>query len=135
MLITESAGLCSRCSPYINAVLAICVIDNLSGINTPRKIGPCGVCGRISDYQGDIVSQAEREVFVQCQTGQLIGKNYLSTASPGRNLMLSSIYGGTRHPYVERLETEVYHTCCGLFLLHRETRIGDKYQMGIKTRV
>lgn len=40
ILITESAGLCNRCSPYIKGVLSICVIDNLSGINTPRKIGP-----------------------------------------------------------------------------------------------
>jgi len=39
-LITESAGLCNRCSPYIKDVLAICVIDNLSGVNTPKKIGP-----------------------------------------------------------------------------------------------
>ena len=40
VLITESAGLCNRCSPYIKDIKAICVIDNLSGINTPKKIGP-----------------------------------------------------------------------------------------------
>ncbi|NCC77324.1 MAG: hypothetical protein EOM08_12920, partial [Clostridia bacterium] len=31
LLVTESAGLCNRCSPYIKEVQAVCVIDNLSG--------------------------------------------------------------------------------------------------------
>jgi len=64
VLITESAGLCNRCSPHIKDVLSVCVIDNLSGINTPKKIGPML---RYADIvvitKGDIVSQAEREVF------------------------------------------------------------------------
>ena len=38
ILISESAGLCNRCSPYIKDIKAVCVIDNLSGINTPKKI-------------------------------------------------------------------------------------------------
>lgn len=64
MLITESAGLCNRCSPYIKNILAICVIDNLSGINTPLKIGPMLRSADIVVItKGDIVSQAEREVF------------------------------------------------------------------------
>lgn len=64
ILITESAGLCNRCCPHIREIPAVCVIDNLSGINTPRKIGPML---KFADYvvitKGDIVSQAEREVF------------------------------------------------------------------------
>ncbi|MDV7397298.1 GTP-binding protein, partial [Arthrospira platensis SPKY1] len=64
LLISESAGLCNRCSPYIKEIKAVCVIDNLSGINTPKKIGPML---RMADIvvitKGDIVSQAEREVF------------------------------------------------------------------------
>src|SRR6056297_43648 len=64
LLITESAGLCNRCSPYIKDVKAICVIDNLSGINTPKKIGPMLKSADIAIItKGDIVSQAEREVF------------------------------------------------------------------------
>lgn len=63
-LITESAGLCNRCSPHIKEVLAICVIDNLSGVNTPKKIGPMLKSADIVVVtKGDIVSQAEREVF------------------------------------------------------------------------
>jgi len=63
-LFTESAGLCNRCSPHIKNVLAVCVIDNLMGMDTPRKIGPML---RMADIviitKSDIVSQAEREVF------------------------------------------------------------------------
>ncbi|MBP9500472.1 MAG: hypothetical protein KBE59_05900, partial [Acetoanaerobium sp.] len=64
LLITESAGLCNRCSPYIQNIKAICVIDNLSGINTPKKIGPMlKTADMVVITKGDIVSQAEREVF------------------------------------------------------------------------
>jgi Ni2+-binding GTPase involved in maturation of urease and hydrogenase len=63
-LFTESAGLCNRCSPHIRRVQAICVIDNLMGIETPKKVGPML---RMADIvvitKSDIVSQAEREVF------------------------------------------------------------------------
>ncbi len=63
-LISESAGLCNRCSPHIKEITAVCVIDNLSGINTPRKIGPMLKSADIVVItKGDIVSQAEREVF------------------------------------------------------------------------
>jgi Ni2+-binding GTPase involved in maturation of urease and hydrogenase len=64
ILISESAGLCNRCSPHIKDVLAVCVIDNLMGINTPKKIGPMlRYADVIVITKGDIVSQAEREVF------------------------------------------------------------------------
>lgn len=64
LLISESAGLCNRCSPHIKGVLAVCVIDNLSGINTPKKIGPMlKFADIVVITKGDIVSQAEREVF------------------------------------------------------------------------
>jgi len=64
LLISESAGLCNRCSPHIKDVLAVCVIDSLSGVNTPKKIGPMlKFADIIVITKGDIVSQAEREVF------------------------------------------------------------------------
>jgi Ni2+-binding GTPase involved in maturation of urease and hydrogenase len=63
-LIAESAGLCNRCSPHIQGALAVCVVDNLSGVNTPRKIGPMlKLADIVAITKGDIVSQAEREVF------------------------------------------------------------------------
>lgn len=64
VLISESAGLCNRCSPHIKGILAVCVIDNLMGINTPKKVGPMlKMADIIVITKGDIVSQAEREVF------------------------------------------------------------------------
>jgi len=64
LLISESAGLCNRCSPHVRGVLAICVIDNLMGINTPKKVGPMlKMADIVVITKGDIVSQAEREVF------------------------------------------------------------------------
>lgn len=64
VLITESAGLCNRCSPHIKNIVSLCVIDNLSGHNTPKKIGPMlKFADIIAITKGDIVSQAEREVF------------------------------------------------------------------------
>jgi Ni2+-binding GTPase involved in maturation of urease and hydrogenase len=64
LLITESAGLCNRCSPHIKGIKAVCVIDNLMGVNTPRKIGPMlKMADVVVITKGDIVSQAEREVF------------------------------------------------------------------------
>ncbi len=63
-LFSESAGLCNRCAPHIRNVPAVCVIDQMSGVNTPKKIGPML---RFADIvvvtKADVVSQAEREVF------------------------------------------------------------------------
>lgn len=64
LLVCESAGLCNRCSPHIRDVLAVCVVDNLSGVHTPAKIGPMlKTADVVVITKGDVVSQAEREVF------------------------------------------------------------------------
>jgi Ni2+-binding GTPase involved in maturation of urease and hydrogenase len=64
ILNAESAGLCNRCSPHIKDVLGICIIDNLSGTETPKKIGPMlKYADIVVITKGDVVSQAEREVF------------------------------------------------------------------------
>ncbi len=64
ILISESAGLCNRCSPHIKDITAVCVIDCLSGVHTPKKIGPMlKLADIVVITKGDIVSQAEREVF------------------------------------------------------------------------
>lgn len=64
VLFAESAGLCNRCSPHIEGVLAVCVVDALAGVHTPKKIGPML---RLADLvvitKSDVVSQVEREVF------------------------------------------------------------------------
>ena len=135
MLITESAGLCNRCSPYIKDIKGICVIDNLSGINTPKKIGPMLKSADIVIItKGDIVSQAEREVFasrvnsvnptaiimhINGLTGQ--GAYELSTLLYEKKLEIETVKG-------EQLRFPMPSALCSYCL--GETRIGEKYQMG-----
>lgn len=135
LLITESAGLCNRCSPYIKDILGICVIDNLSGINTPKKIGPLLKAADIVVItKGDIVSQAEREVFaakvntvnpraiimhVNGLTGQ--GAFELSTLLSDKERDIKSVQGmELRFP----MPSALCSYCLG------ETRIGDNFQLG-----
>ena len=62
--IIETAGLCNRCSPHILGLLAVCVVDNLMGIDAPGKIGPMlQMADLVAVTKGDLVSQAEREVY------------------------------------------------------------------------
>lgn len=64
LLLNETAGLCLRCAPYPNGSLAICVIDVTTGPNTPLKVGPLlTTADVVVATKGDLVSQAEREVF------------------------------------------------------------------------
>jgi len=135
MLITESAGLCNRCSPYLKDVKGVCVIDNLSGINTPKKIGPML---KSADYvvitKGDIVSQAEREVFssrvasvnpsaivmnINGLTGQ--GTYELSTLLFDEDNSISTVNG---MELKFAMPTALCSYCLG------EKKIGAKYQMG-----
>ena len=135
LLITESAGLCNRCSPYINGIKSICVIDNLSGINTPKKIGPMlKTADIIVITKGDIVSQAEREVFasrvhsvnpqaiiimINGLTGQ--GAFELSTLLYEKEQNIETVKGKTlKFP----MPSALCSYCLG------ETRIGEQYQMG-----
>ena len=135
LLITESAGLCNRCSPYIREIKGVCVIDNLSGINTPKKIGPMLKAADIVVItKGDIVSQAEREVFsskvnsvnpkatimhINGLTGQ--GAYELGTLLYDENIQLESVQGmELRYP----MPSALCSYCLG------ETRIGEAYQMG-----
>jgi Ni2+-binding GTPase involved in maturation of urease and hydrogenase len=63
-LVVETAGLCFRCSPYINGALGIVVLEATSGMNLPRKIGPMLSLADVTVVTKiDLVSQAEREVF------------------------------------------------------------------------
>jgi Ni2+-binding GTPase involved in maturation of urease and hydrogenase len=64
ILFVETAGLCLRCSPYMERALGIAVLEATSGMNLPRKIGPLLALADIALVTKiDLVSQAEREVF------------------------------------------------------------------------
>lgn len=134
ILLSESAGLCNRCSPHIRSVMAVCVIDNLSGVNTPRKIGPMlKLADLVIITKGDVVSQAEREVFAF----------RVRQANPSATIVhVNGITGqGAREisrllaaaPALETLDGEhlrfsmpaaVCSYCLG------QTKIGQDYQMG-----
>jgi Ni2+-binding GTPase involved in maturation of urease and hydrogenase len=63
-LIVETAGLCLRCSPYIEGSIGIVVLEATSGMNLPRKIGPMLTLADVAVVTKiDLISQAEREVF------------------------------------------------------------------------
>lgn len=64
VLLVETAGLCLRCSPYVDGGLGMIVIEATSGTNLPLKIGPMLSLADIAVVTKiDRVSQAEREVF------------------------------------------------------------------------
>jgi Ni2+-binding GTPase involved in maturation of urease and hydrogenase len=63
-LLVETAGLCLRCSPYIEGSPGLVVMEATSGMNLPRKIGPMLSLADIAVVTKiDLISQAEREVF------------------------------------------------------------------------
>jgi Ni2+-binding GTPase involved in maturation of urease and hydrogenase len=64
LLFIETAGLCLRCSPYIENSIGIVTLEATSGMNLPRKIGPMLTLADIAVVTKiDLVSQAEKEVF------------------------------------------------------------------------
>ena len=64
ILLVETAGLCLRCSPYVDGGLGMIVIEATSGTNLPLKIGPMLSLADVCVVTKiDRVSQAEREVF------------------------------------------------------------------------
>jgi len=135
LLITESAGLCNRCSPYIKDIKAICVIDNLSGINTPKKIGPMlKTADIVVITKGDIVSQAEREVFMS----RVTSVNPRATTMHVNGLTGQGAYEFSTLIYNEdeeiktlkgkKLRFSMPSALCSYCL--GETRIGEEHQMG-----
>jgi Ni2+-binding GTPase involved in maturation of urease and hydrogenase len=134
ILISESAGLCNRCSPHIKDITAVCVIDNLSGVNTPKKIGPMLKSADIVIItKGDIVSQAEREVFasrVKIANPAAVIMNVNGITGQGA-FELSRLFAGGEE--IETLKGKMLRfsmpsALCSYCL--GERRIGDTYQMG-----
>ncbi len=134
VLITESAGLCNRCSPYIKEIKAICVIDNLSGINTPKKIGPMLKSADIIVItKGDIVSQAEREVFaskVRQVNSKAITMNINGLTGQGAYELSTLMCDDKEIDSVKGMELRfpMPSALCSYCL--GETRIGEDYQLG-----
>jgi len=132
--IVETAGLCHRCAPAIKGCMAIAVVDNVSGIDTPRKIGPMLTTADVVVItKGDMVSQAEREVF---------RSNVLEVNPGAKTVELNGLTGmGSLNLKRLVLVAPDIDTLTGMELRHDmpaavcsycegETKIGSDYQMG-----
>lgn len=134
VLILETAGLCHRCAPAVEGCLSICVIDNLSGIDTPKKVGPMlSSADIVVITKGDIVSQAEREVFRQrvelINPGAIIlsinGLNGQGTLNLKKKIMESNPIDQIEGKELRcSMPAAICSYCTG------ETMIGSRYQMG-----
>jgi Ni2+-binding GTPase involved in maturation of urease and hydrogenase len=134
LLISESAGLCNRCSPYIKGVQAVCVIDNLSGVHTPRKIGPLlKSADLVVVTKGDIVSQAEREVFarsISIVNPRALVLHLNGITGQGSAELASLLQEGEPLTTVKgrKLRFSMPAALCSYCL--GETRIGEAFQQG-----
>jgi Ni2+-binding GTPase involved in maturation of urease and hydrogenase len=138
-LLSESAGLCNRCAPHIKGVLAVCVIDNLMGATTPKKIGPMlKYADIVVITKGDIVSQAEREVFAFqvrranpkariMHVNGITGQGAAELASQFLHAPETTCLDGSRLRF--SMPAALCSYCLG------ETRIGMEHQLGNIKRI
>jgi Ni2+-binding GTPase involved in maturation of urease and hydrogenase len=134
LLFIETAGLCLRCAPHIQEIPAISIMDHLSGINAPEKMGPLlNLADAVVVTKGDMVSQAEKEVFLYkirqvnpsaslFQVNGLTGSGNL----PLKRLIdtWESVEGISNLSLRYSMPASVCSYCTG------ETRIGRKFQSG-----
>lgn len=138
-LIVETAGLCHRCAPYTENSLGICVIDATCGPNTPRKVGPFLTSADVvAITKGDIISQAEREVFRErvlemnpnCRIYDVNGLSGQGCAEIAEEIL-------DIKP-VDNLENEeLRHNAplCVCTLCVGETKVSKKYHRGVLRRI
>ncbi len=95
VLLVETAGLCLRCSPYVDGGLGIVVLEATSGMNLPRKVGPMLSLADIAVVTKiDRVSQAEREVF----------RSRINDAAPGVRIReVNALHGIGIDPLVNHI--------------------------------
>jgi len=132
--IVETAGLCHRCAPAIRGCMAVAVVDNLSGIDTPRKIGPMLTTADVVVItKGDMVSQAEREVFrgntrEVNQTAKIVELNGLTGMGALNLKRLVMDAPDTDTLAGKELRHDMPAAVCSY--CEGETRIGADFQMG-----
>lgn len=138
-LITESAGLCNRCAPHLKDLLAVCVLDNLSGINTPLKTGPMlKLADVVVVTKSDLVSQAEREVF----------RFKIQQVNPKATvLFINGITGQGADKLAQRIGLAAAVADAGTLKLRfampsalcsyclGETRVGEDFQVGLNRKI
>ncbi|HZK42751.1 MAG TPA: GTP-binding protein [Syntrophomonadaceae bacterium] len=134
ILLSESAGLCNRCAPHIHDIAAVCVIDQMSGVHTPSKIGPMlQFADVVVITKSDIVSQAEREVFemnVQHVNphAEIIHVNGLTGQGVVELIEILDDYSEDSVVTNNKLRYSMPMALCSYCL--GETNIGKQYQQG-----
>ena len=139
LLFIETAGLCLRCAPHIESIPAITVMDQLAGIDSPEKMGPLlNLADVVVVTKGDMVSQAEKEVFV----------HRISQVNPAAGIFqVNGLTGSGAIPLRRLIDT--WKESDGLAGLHLrysmpasicsyctgETRIGTAFQSGNVTKI
>lgn len=139
LLLSESAGLCNRCAPHVRGIYAVCVLDNLAGVDTPAKIGPMlKTADLVIITKGDIVSQAEREVFAH-RVRQVNGKARILFANgiTGQGTWeISRLWQDAPEDHElsgGRLRFSLPSAVCSYCF--GQTRIGREYQRGVVRRM
>jgi len=99
VLLVETAGLCLRCSPYVDGGLGMIVIEATSGTNLPLKIGPMLSLADVAVVTKiDRVSQAEREVF----------RSRIQDVAPNVKVReVNALYGIGIDPLVDAIHNQV----------------------------
>ncbi len=139
MLITESAGLCNRCAPHLKDVLAVCVLDNLSGINTPLKTGPMvKMADVVVVTKSDLVSQAEREVF-RFKVQQVNPKSTVlfvnGITGQGADKLASIVMKSNQEKAVVDLKLRFSMPAALCSYCLGETRVGEDFQIGLNRKI
>ena len=138
-LVTESAGLCNRCAPHLKEMLAVCVLDNLSGINTPLKTGPML---KLSDVvvvtKSDLVSQAEREVFrfkIQQVNPKAMVLFINGITGQGADRLAAVVGRANSVESSENLKLRFSMPAALCSYCLGETRVGEDYQVGLSRKI
>ncbi len=132
--ILETAGLCNRCSPHLRGALGLCVMDNLMGVDAPKKIGPMlRMADLVLVTKGDLVSQAEREVYrhrIRQMNAKAVIRHINGLTGQGcRDLAAILAMAPTIDSVTDmRLRFPMPAAVCSYCL--SETRIGGRYQKG-----
>ena len=138
-LFTESAGLCNRCAPHLKDIFAVCVLDNLSGINTPLKTGPMvKMADVVVVTKSDLVSQAEREVFrFKIQQVNPRGKVLFinGITGQGADKLVSMVSSAKAINTTENLKLRFSMPSALCSYCLGETRVGEDFQIGLNRKI
>lgn len=135
LLFVETAGLCHRCSPATESMLAGCVVDCTASCKAPARLGPMlAQADFVVLSKIDMVSQAEREIMC-CKINELCPEAELFAvdALAGYGIDRLCDFIAAQKPTERFEEDKLRHTmpsgvcsyCIG------ERRVGSRYQQGV----